>query len=581
MFLDTSMLELECLTEYTKAEGETDEALATRINAIKAECIDKCRASDAQKTKAFFAKGDALGKAKPQLTMKDFEEVVIAGGLGSITTADNYIRAARKRFLRENQDRLPRSDAAKIDMAAWTDEECNAYLLSGRMQPGTSRQEQKEWIEEHRRLIANWVPPSQQSAADEQSEGASDDAAPTVTPADDDDDETEQLSDIALDRLAQQAPRIGFQNLPGAFPVTDTGFALLLVQKDLYDTVIHGSLAHPDLIAAVAERLAADDLIMAGRQFRPLVETIMASSFPLPALPAKTEERGTWLCEKYPDPFNLPGLDPKTRSHKALHLDRGVITFCNAGMNASVVVRCVPARKPLFEDENNLHLDQVHVTNIVRWMDTDEIAGMRAGAARSSDAGYDLPVNNRVTGEQHVLTFNRNDLTTPPRPDIERDKFEALWEATVDHDWLTAFDRKWTSPWFNEWDHGKHNHILRPKNRTLGVTITAKDLTIEYNRREGMSDKKTFTFPSPININRRQTSDFLSKDLAPVLYRLARANVTGAIEIAGNAHVMVIRYNTMSGAFEIAIPAILPDQDRDSTMFKVVGGRNSGARSRK
>src|SRR5262249_33967971 len=267
MFLDTSMLQLECLPEYTKAEGETDEALAARINAIKAECIDNCRASDARMTESFFAKGDALGKAKPQLTMKDFEEVVIAAGLGSITTADNYIRAARKRFLRKNQSRLPRSDAAKIDMAAWTDEELNTNLLSGRMQPGTSRQEQKEWIAEHRRLKANWAPPKEPAPED-----ASDDVAPTVTPADDD-GEPKQLSKIALERLAQVEGHIGFENRPGTFHVNDLGFGLVLVQKDEDDMILHGSITDSDLIDVAAERLAVDGLIMAGRQFRPVVET--------------------------------------------------------------------------------------------------------------------------------------------------------------------------------------------------------------------------------------------------------------------------------------------------------------------
>src|SRR5262249_12487956 len=237
----------------------------------------------------------------------------------------------------------------------------------------------------------------------------------------------------------------------------DLGFGLVLIQKDEDDIIPHGSITDSDLIDVAAERLAVDGLIMAGRQFRPVVETMMASSCPFKALPSKKEERDVWLCTKYPDPFNLPGLDPKTRSHKALHVDRGVITFCNAGMNASVVVRCTPARKPLFEDEDGLHLDQVHVTNIVRWMDTDEIAGMRAAAARSTDAGYDLTVNNLITGEQHLLQFNRNNLTTPPRPDFARDKFQPDWQVDVDHDWLMALDRTWTSPWFGEWDHGKHN----------------------------------------------------------------------------------------------------------------------------
>src|SRR5437763_4980432 len=126
-----SATEVQCLTAYVRAEGESEEALAARIEAIKSECVNDCNASDAGKTAAFFAKGDALGKTKPQLIAKDFEEVVSAAGLGSITTADNVIRAARCNDLRapEIQGRLPRSDAAKIDLAAWKAEERRAYFL--------------------------------------------------------------------------------------------------------------------------------------------------------------------------------------------------------------------------------------------------------------------------------------------------------------------------------------------------------------------------------------------------------------------------------------------------------------------
>src|SRR5205085_12424684 len=126
-------------------------------------------------------------------------------------------------------------------------------------------------------------------------------------------------------------------------------------------------------------------------------------------------------------------------------------------------------------------------------------------------------------GDRHVLSFNIG--KTLARPIFKGHEFEPLWSFEASYDWLQTLD-KWTSRFFA--GQGKHNHIAKPKNRTMGITVAAQDLTIEFNHREGREPEKyLIALPHTIGVNKPHSTSYFSKDLAPVLYRLARANVVG------------------------------------------------------
>src|SRR5262249_38312156 len=136
------------------------------------------------------------------------------------------------------------------------------------------------------------------------------------------------LGEVALELFRQQTPRIGFQNLPGAVRVNSDGLALLLVLKDEDDAIILGSDNGQDLIDVAVERVAAKSLTVAGRQFRPLAETLNTTRFPEQALSSKAEEREKWLCDNY------------AQAARAIHLNSGIITLTTSKMRACVVTRC-------------------------------------------------------------------------------------------------------------------------------------------------------------------------------------------------------------------------------------------------
>jgi len=63
---------------------------------------------------------------------------------------------------------------------------------------------------------------------------------------------------------------------------------------------------------------------------------------------------------------------------------------------------------------------------------------------------------------------------------------------------------------------------------------------------------------------------------------LTRVRPVAAIRMAGNEHVLVFRYATSVGEFEVAVPTIDPKtQVRDHTLFRLIDGDENGSQSRR
>ena len=117
---------------------------------------------------------------------------------------------------------------------------------------------------------------------------------------------------------------------------------------------------------------------------------------------------------------------------------------------------------------------------------------------------------------------------------------------------------------------GKFNQITRPHNAVLGLKVDADAISIIFNQQEGVSHPgERFDLPRSINAQGQQYS-FFSKYLAPVLMNLADVQAIGGILVSGNRHVIVFQYKTPVGLFEIAIPTLLSDVERDDAMYRAV-----------
>ena len=90
-----------------------------------------------------------------------------------------------------------------------------------------------------------------------------------------------------------------------------------------------------------------------------------------------------------------------------------------------------------------------------------------------------------------------------------------------------------------------------------------------FNRDTDASASEAVEFPQTMStLSAPETSRYLSKDLAPVLFNLADAPVSGAVTMAGNDHALLFTYETSVGQFEIAVPTSdEAGENRDSTLF--------------
>ena len=185
-------------------------------------------------------------------------------------------------------------------------------------------------------------------------------------------------------------------------------------------------------------------------------------------------------------------------------------------------------------------------------------------------ASHILRVGNSLSQTQKVLNFYRHDpdRMTHFQADFKRGEFTPDWATTVPAHWPANVRQGWGDEWFATL--GRYNQIIRPHNANLVLKIRPKKLEIEFNRQEGgESPVVSFSWPKAIKLAAEvhQTSYF-SKDLAPVLFNLADAEIDGDITIAGNKHALVFRYRTPVGEFEIAVPALTDDEmHRDATLF--------------
>jgi hypothetical protein len=91
--------------------------------------------------------GTALAQAHGELTRKEYRKLRLTLNLGSMSTARNYRRVCEKRILWTDgiKEHLPTSIGARIDLAAWDDEEIDEAGDAGVIKPDATRKELRDW----------------------------------------------------------------------------------------------------------------------------------------------------------------------------------------------------------------------------------------------------------------------------------------------------------------------------------------------------------------------------------------------------------------------------------------------------
>ncbi|MFM9899014.1 hypothetical protein [Sphingorhabdus sp.] len=96
---------------------------------------------------SLFDLGDLLLSAQDELSKTNFKKAVKASGLKSDVTANNYMRVANSKHLRDPAiiKHLPTTVGALIDLAAWDPRELRKAADEGILTPSTKRSMLKKW----------------------------------------------------------------------------------------------------------------------------------------------------------------------------------------------------------------------------------------------------------------------------------------------------------------------------------------------------------------------------------------------------------------------------------------------------
>jgi hypothetical protein len=265
-------------------------------------------------------------------------------------------------------------------------------------------------------------------------------------------------------------------------------------------------------------------------------------------------------------------------SGKRLLVREGDIVLSGAIVGTSPVTRCVP-RTPLNGGGNVVFLRSADRELIEQWLETGAISLMRSdpphglARVRGEAASHVLEVTSGVEQKKKALRFNAHHPdreNTQYQADFKREEFQSDWTVILHPAWFSHLRQVWADRWFASL--GRYNQIIRPHNARLVLRVSAEQLEIIFNRQEGghQSPSEAFPFPDPIKPPPKlvQETTYFSKDIGPVLFNIADAEIEGAVTMAGNKHALVLRYQTPSGDFEIAVPTLNDDETgRDEALF--------------
>jgi hypothetical protein len=364
------------------------------------------------------------------------------------------------------------------------------------------------------------------------------------------------------------------------------GLLVLLARRDPTGGItILGSSNDPAQIEAVAASVARHDLTNLSPSVRALAQIIATQAFPSHALPSSREQRAKWYRTKYADPGDLYVSDlegwerergqPLTSWKRLLLRGNREAVLSGSVVTVSPVTRCVLA-EPLVDEGDAVFLRPRDLAEIEQWYASGELALLCAEPEhrleRAETGPYKLAIKSSITDSTELLHFSRHSPDTNAahyQAEFRRDAFTPTWRATLTVEWFAALRQAWTDKWFAEL--GRFNQITRKNNAVLEVKVEADNFHVVFNRDSGASASEAIAFPHLIpDFTDAERSTYLSKDLAPILFNLADAPVSGggSVTVAGNEHALVLTYETSVGQFEIAVPTFdEAGENRDSTLF--------------
>ena len=419
-----------------------------------------------------------------------------------------------------------------------------------------------------------------------------------------DDDEDLALADVGLYTLneteflpaLQKAARNHFgakQQTAIALPAlqaTVDGYSVVVVKKQGDGYVLVGTTNETKLIDSVLVATYRSDFEALPLTMRVVLEPLHILNVPKILASSK---------DKLIEASNLvDAWDPKRRKEKAFKrltyiADEQRFLLSNMQVGAGVVVNVQPKTEVITRKHGDLFLSNSTRQSVeVRLLHQGAFnlfkpsaehkfknvpTGFLAGCyvdlvnkleIETVDGITATEIEQRSTNLQHpplsFIPFHKAFGDARVQVTNKSKRIKPAWQATVDLDWLRFASTEFFDKWIAE--YGKKS--MRPVNKTLGVALDTKAMTVayEFDDELGFDNLKPITLP---NKSARGAVELVmrSADFAFVVRQIADLNVVGDIELMADSDALVLRFETTASSYECWIPACNEAGERSSKHF--------------
>lgn len=180
--------------------------------------------------------------------------------------------------------------------------------------------------------------------------------------------------------------------------------------------------------------------------------------------------------------------------------------------------------------------------------------------AVSGKGDHWLDLSNQATRKKRRLKFpaiSGIGTAATIQCDLSGSLPKPAWQFTVEVGWLQRLRRTFLDPWLDTTVAGKK--LMRAEHQLLKIEVSKTCFKVGYELNEtGVNPEEKIELggadATEATTKRNETFYVSAADFAAVFYNLANRDVDGQIEIAGYDQILLLRFKTALGAYEIAIP---------------------------
>jgi anti-sigma28 factor (negative regulator of flagellin synthesis) len=240
------------------------------------------------------------------------------------------------------------------------------------------------------------------------------------------------------------------------------------------------------------------------------------------------------------------------------------VRYSGEGYHRGVVVHCRP-NVGLSFDGHYLHLSHLDCMRLEGLVDNG-IEFLRAVAANASGktASNAVTAANALNGDQHSFAFQVSaEGISSGSAEFSFEQYKAEWSVKIDRSKVEELRHEVLDGYFSSL--GKFNQLTRENNREWELRVSENAIDFAYNF-DVTGDPAVDCMTVPVNFagNTNGASVKLrTKDFAATLYRVACLPLEGDLQMSGNMQAVVLHFSTHRGAYSVAIPTLIANDNCD------------------